>query len=98
MYHFAQADRAYSIRLPQGRGRKLVADPDGFPQAASRDIPCAFESEDYAHFSLVVWQDEQDEDLWPEHHVVAAIFGNEGSIPQRRDSIAPLLLKVETSD
>lgn len=49
VYNFVQADRPRAIRLPQGRGRKLAADLKGFLQAAQRDIPRAFESEDYAH-------------------------------------------------
>ncbi len=49
VYNFAQADRPHAIRLPQGWGRKLAADLDGFLQAAQHDIPRAFESEDYAH-------------------------------------------------
>jgi predicted ATP-dependent protease len=49
VYNFAQADRPHAIRLPQGWGRKLAADLDSFLQTAQRDIPRAFESEDYAH-------------------------------------------------
>ncbi len=48
IYNFAQPDQPNAIRLPQGRGRKFAADLDGFLQAARRDIPRAFESEDYA--------------------------------------------------
>ncbi len=47
VYNFAQSDQPNVIRLPQGRGRKFAADLDGFLQAAQRDIPRAFESEDY---------------------------------------------------
>ncbi len=47
VYNFAQADRPNAIRLPQGRGHKFAADLDGFLQTAQRDIPRAFESEDY---------------------------------------------------
>jgi predicted ATP-dependent protease len=47
IYNFDQPDRPNAIRLPQGRGRKFAADIDGFLQAAQRDIPRAFESEDY---------------------------------------------------
>jgi predicted ATP-dependent protease len=49
VYNFTQADHPRAIRLPQGWGRRLAADLDGFLQAAQRDIPRAFESEDYAH-------------------------------------------------
>jgi len=48
-YNFVQPDRPHAIRLPQGWGRKLATDLDAFLQAAQRDIPRAFESEDYAH-------------------------------------------------
>ncbi len=47
LYNFDQPDQPNAIRLPQGRGRKFAADIDGFLQAAQRDIPRAFESEDY---------------------------------------------------
>jgi lon-related putative ATP-dependent protease len=46
-YNFAQSDRPNAIRLPQGRGHVFAADLDSFLQAAQRDIPRAFESEDY---------------------------------------------------
>jgi lon-related putative ATP-dependent protease len=48
VYNFAQPDQPKAIRLPAGRGHKLAADMDGLIDAASRDIPRAFESEDYA--------------------------------------------------
>jgi AAA domain len=47
VYNFVQSDQPKAIRLPQGRGRTFAADLDGFLQAAQRDIPHAFESEDY---------------------------------------------------
>ena len=49
VYNFAQPDRPRAIRLPQGQGRTLASDLDALIKAASRDIPRAFESEDYAH-------------------------------------------------
>src|SRR6266849_6230742 len=63
VYNFAQADRANAIRLPQGRGRTFAADLDGFLQAAQRDIPRAFESEDYARHrreALSALQEQRD--------------------------------------
>jgi lon-related putative ATP-dependent protease len=48
VYNFAQPDQPKAIRLPAGRGHTLAADLDGLLDAASRDIPRAFESEDYA--------------------------------------------------
>ena len=47
VYNFDQPDQPNVIRMPQGRGRKFAADLDGFLEAAQRDIPRAFESEDY---------------------------------------------------
>ncbi len=47
VYNFAQADRPRALRLPPGRGHTFAADLDGFLEAAQRDIPRAFESEDY---------------------------------------------------
>jgi lon-related putative ATP-dependent protease len=49
VYNFAQADHPHVIRLPQGRGRTFAADLDSFLEAGQRDIPRAFESEDYEH-------------------------------------------------
>jgi predicted ATP-dependent protease len=48
VYNFAQPDHPNAIPLPQGRGRALAADMDNFLQEAQREIPRAFESEDYA--------------------------------------------------
>ena len=48
VYNFTQPDRPNVIHLPQGRGRALAADLDSFLQAAQREIPRVFESEDYA--------------------------------------------------
>ncbi len=47
IYNFAQTDQPNIIRMPQGRGRKFATDLDDFLEAAQRDIPRAFESEDY---------------------------------------------------
>lgn len=47
IYNFAQPDQPNVIRMPQGHGRKLACDLDSFLEAAQRDIPRAFESEDY---------------------------------------------------
>jgi len=47
IYNFAQPDQPNIIRMHQGQGRKFAADLDGFLEAAQRDIPRAFESEDY---------------------------------------------------
>jgi predicted ATP-dependent protease len=48
VYNFAQPDRPNAIRLPPGLGHAFAADLDGLLQAARREIPRAFESEDYA--------------------------------------------------
>lgn len=47
VYNFAQPDQPRAIPLPQGRGRTLAKDLDGLIEAARRDIPRAFESEEY---------------------------------------------------
>jgi predicted ATP-dependent protease len=48
VYNFTQPDRPNAIRLPQGQGRAFAAALEIFLQAAQREIPRAFESEDYA--------------------------------------------------
>jgi predicted ATP-dependent protease len=48
VYNFAQPDHPNAISLPQGQGRAFAADMDSFLQTAQREIPRAFESEDYA--------------------------------------------------
>ena len=48
VYNFAQNDRPRALRLPQGQARKLAAGMDSLIETARRDIPRAFESEDYA--------------------------------------------------
>jgi lon-related putative ATP-dependent protease len=47
VYSFAAPDRPNAIRLPAGRGTQLAKDMDEFLHAAQREIPRAFESEDY---------------------------------------------------
>jgi len=47
IYNFDQPDQPSVIRMPRGRGRKFAADMDAFLDAAQRDIPRAFESDDY---------------------------------------------------
>jgi predicted ATP-dependent protease len=47
LYNFDQPDQPRAVRMPQGRGRKFAADLDAFLEAAQREIPRAFESEDY---------------------------------------------------
>lgn len=48
VYNFTQPDHPNAISLPPGRGRAFAAEMDRFLQAAQREIPRAFESEDYA--------------------------------------------------
>jgi lon-related putative ATP-dependent protease len=48
VYNFEQSDKPHAIRMPQGQGRKLAADMDSLIETSQRDIPRAFESEDYA--------------------------------------------------
>lgn len=47
VFNFAEPDRPNAIRLPAGRGAELAGHMDEFLQAARREIPHAFESEDY---------------------------------------------------
>jgi lon-related putative ATP-dependent protease len=47
VYSFAAPDRPNAIRLPAGRGVELARDMDEFLRGAQREIPRAFESEDY---------------------------------------------------
>lgn len=49
VYNFAEPDRPRVIRLASGRGRELARDMDEFLAGARREIPRAFESEDYQH-------------------------------------------------
>jgi lon-related putative ATP-dependent protease len=45
--NFTAPDRPNAIPLPAGRGAELARDMDDFLRAAQREIPHAFESEDY---------------------------------------------------
>jgi lon-related putative ATP-dependent protease len=45
--NFSQPDRPRAISLPAGMGSRLARDMEDFIQAAQRDIPRAFDSEDY---------------------------------------------------
>jgi len=47
VHSFHNPDRPNAIRLPAGRGRELARAIDEFLEAARRDIPRAFESEQY---------------------------------------------------
>lgn len=47
VFNAAAPDRPDAIRLPAGRGAELARDMDEFIEAARREIPRAFESEDY---------------------------------------------------
>jgi lon-related putative ATP-dependent protease len=48
VHDFADPGRPTSIHLPAGRGGRLARDMQAFVAAARREIPRAFESEDYA--------------------------------------------------
>lgn len=48
VHNFAEPDRPRAFSLPAGRGRRLARDLTSFLEAAQREIPRAFESEDYA--------------------------------------------------
>jgi hypothetical protein len=47
VHDFAVPDRPRAIRLPAGSGARFAADMDGFVITARREIPRAFESDDY---------------------------------------------------
>lgn len=47
VFNFAEPDRPNAIRLPAGRGAELASQMDEFLRSARREIPRAFESEDY---------------------------------------------------
>jgi lon-related putative ATP-dependent protease len=47
VHNFAVVDRPKAIRLPAGRGARFAADMDELVTTARREIPRAFESEDY---------------------------------------------------
>jgi lon-related putative ATP-dependent protease len=47
VHNFANPDRPNAIRMPAGRGAELAKGMDEFVEAARREIPRAFESEEY---------------------------------------------------
>jgi lon-related putative ATP-dependent protease len=47
VHEFANPDRPNAIRMPAGRGAELAKEMDEFVEAARREIPRAFESEEY---------------------------------------------------
>lgn len=47
VHNFSQPDRPRAISLPSGLGTQLARDLEEFIQSAQRDIPRAFDSEDY---------------------------------------------------
>src|SRR5215813_4288682 len=48
VHNFAEPDQPRTFSLPAGQGSKLAKAMTSFLEAAQRDIPRAFESEDYA--------------------------------------------------
>src|SRR5499427_2856198 len=48
VHNFAEPDRPRAFPIPAGQGRKLAAAMTSLLEAAQREIPRAFESEDYA--------------------------------------------------
>src|SRR5262245_46620239 len=48
VHDFAEPDRPRTFSLPAGDGRRLAAAMASFVEAAQREIPGAFEGEDYA--------------------------------------------------
>src|SRR5215467_15611229 len=48
VHNFAEPDRPRAFSIPAGQGRRLAKAMTSFLEAAQREIPRAFESEDYA--------------------------------------------------
>src|SRR5215831_18073268 len=48
VHNFAEPDRPRSFPMPAGQGARLAKAMTAFLEAAQRDIPLAFESDDYA--------------------------------------------------
>src|SRR5262245_9256804 len=48
VHNFAEPDRPRAFSIPAGQGRRLVKAMTSFLEAVQREIPRAFESEDYA--------------------------------------------------
>src|SRR5262249_8044655 len=48
VHNFAEPDRPRALPIPAGQGRRLAKAMTSFLEAAQREIPRAFESEDYA--------------------------------------------------
>src|SRR5262247_612827 len=48
VHNFAEPDRPRTLSMPAGQGRRLAKAMASFLEAAQREIPRAFESEDYA--------------------------------------------------
>src|SRR5262245_50274372 len=48
VYNFDEPDRPRAFPIPAGQGRRLAKAMTSFLEAAQREIPRAFESEDYA--------------------------------------------------
>src|SRR5215510_11284459 len=48
VHNFAEPDRPRAFPIPAGQGRRLAMAMTSFLEAAQREIPRAFESEDYA--------------------------------------------------
>src|SRR5499426_603301 len=48
VHNFAEPDRPRAFPIPAGQGRRLATAMTSFVEAAQREIPRAFESEDYA--------------------------------------------------
>jgi len=55
VHNFAEPDRPRAFPIPAGQGRRLAKAMTSFLEAAQREIPRAFESEDYARRREQSW-------------------------------------------
>ena len=74
VHDFANPERPRPLRLPPGRGAELVRAMDQFVEAAQRDLPRAFDSEDYErrHKEALAGQEERRDALLAQLRAFAA--------------------------
>lgn len=77
VHNFPDPDQPHALRLPAGRGAALARDMAEFLQAAQREIPRAFDSEDYACYrrDALAGLADQRESLFQELGKFAQIRG-----------------------
>ena len=77
VHNFSQPERPRAISLPSGMGTQLARDMEEFIQSAQRDIPRAFDSEDYEQRQQTALQEihQRREQLNRELHTFATERG-----------------------